>query len=316
MLTLGFLGFLLASYAVIANDVIQTLGTFLSSNHNRHWLLLWGFAATILSATLLVSWYTHGGDPSYGRLEQIPLPETLHWWYLLAPLSLLIITRLGIPVSTTFMILSVFSSGQLIEKMLLKSVLGYLLALVFSLGLYYLIARRLESGAALRLMGIRKQKKFWLAAQWASTAFLWTQWLIQDFANIFVFLPRSLSLEQLLISLGVILAIMAYIFNSRGGKIQEIVNKKANTKNIRSATLIDLSYGALLFVFGNLTTVPMSTTWAFIGILAGRELALKYRLNKKELKASYRLVVGDLTKVNIGLAVSVLLAYLIGTLNA
>ena len=109
---------------------------------------------------------------------------------------------------------------------------------------------------------------------------------------------------------------MAYIFNSRGGKIQEIVNKKANTKNIRSATLIDLSYGALLFVFGNLTTVPMSTTWAFIGILAGRELALKYRLNKKELKASYRLVVGDLTKVNIGLAVSVLLAYLIGTLNA
>lgn len=316
MLTLGFLGFLLASYAVIANDVIQTLGTFLSSNHNRHWLLLWGFAATILSATLLVSWYTHGGDPSYGRLGQIPLPETLHWWYLLAPLSLLIITRLGIPVSTTFMILSVFSSGQLIEKMLLKSVLGYLLALVFSLGLYYLIARRLESGAALRLMGIRKQKKFWLAAQWASTAFLWTQWLIQDFANIFVFLPRSLSLEQLLISLGVILAIMAYIFNSRGGKIQEIVNKKANTKNIRSATLIDLSYGALLFVFGNLTTVPMSTTWAFIGILAGRELALKYRLNKKELKASYRLVVGDLTKVNIGLAVSVLLAYLIGTLNA
>lgn len=316
MLTLGFLGFLLASYAVIANDVIQTLGTFLSSNHNRHWLLLWGFAATILSATLLVSWYTHGGDPSYGRLEQIPLPETLHWWYLLAPLSLLIITRLGIPVSTTFMILSVFSSGQLIEKMLLKSVLGYLLALVLSLGLYYLIARRLESGASLRLMGIRKQKKFWLVAQWASTAFLWTQWLIQDFANIFVFLPRSLSLEQLLISLGVILAIMAYIFNSRGGKIQEIVNKKANTKNIRSATLIDLSYGALLFVFGNLTTVPMSTTWAFIGILAGRELALKYRLNKKELKASYRLVVGDLTKVNIGLAVSVLLAYLIGTLNA
>ncbi len=316
MLTLGFLGFLLASYAVIANDVIQTLGTFLSSNHTRSWLLLWGFAAGILTATLLISWYLHGGDPSYGRLGHIPLPETVHWWYLLAPFSLLIITRLGIPVSTTFMILSVFSSGQLIEKMLLKSVVGYFLALLFSLGLYYLIARRLESGAALRLMDIRKQKHFWLAAQWGSTAFLWTQWLIQDFANIFVFLPRSLTLTQLLISLGVILAIMAYIFKARGGKIQEIVNKKANTQNIRSATLIDLSYGALLFVFGNLTTVPMSTTWAFIGILAGREVALKYRLNKKELRASYKLVAGDLAKVNIGLAISVLLAYLIGALNA
>lgn len=316
MLTLGFLGFLLASYAVIANDVIQTLGTFLSSNHKRHWLLLWGFAASILSATLLVSWHLHGGDPSYGRLGEIPLPDKLQWWYLLAPLALLIITRLGIPVSTTFMILSVFSSGQLIEKMLLKSVLGYLIALVTSLALYYLIARRFESGPALRLMGIRKRKRFWLVAQWASTAFLWTQWLIQDFANIYVFLPRSLTLNELLLSLGVILAIMAYIFHARGGKIQDIVNKKANTRNIRSATLIDLSYGCLLFVFGNLTTVPMSTTWAFIGILAGRELALQYRLNRKELKASYKLVVGDLTKVNIGLAVSVLLAYLISALNA
>ena len=315
MFTLGFLGFLLASYSVIANDVIQTLGTFLSSNHTKSWILLWGFASTILTATLLYSWYFHGGDPAYGRLDQVPLPDPLPWWYLMAPLTLLLITRFGIPVSTTFMILSVFSSGQLIEKMLLKSVLGYLLALVFSLGLYYLIARNLESGAALRLMGIRKKKRFWIIAQWGSTAFLWTQWLIQDFANIFVFLPRSLSLYELLPALAVILVIMAYIFNKRGGKIQDIVNKKANTKNIRSATLIDLCYGALLFVFGNLTTVPMSTTWAFIGILAGRELALKYRLNKKELKASYRLVVGDLTKVNIGLAVSVLLAYLIGVLN-
>ena len=50
-------------------------------------------------------WYgrhINNGDVSYGRLGQIPLPETMKCWYLLAPRSLLAITCLGIPVSTTF----------------------------------------------------------------------------------------------------------------------------------------------------------------------------------------------------------------------
>ncbi|WP_228238309.1 hypothetical protein [Allomuricauda sp. M10] len=311
----GYLGFLIAAYAVIANDIIQTLGTFLSSNHKRPWYVLWGFAGLILVLTLVIGWIRFQGDVSYGRLDQIPLPEKLHWWYLTAPLALLIVTRFGIPVSTTFMILSVFSTTQVIEKMLLKSLMGYVLAFVSAFLIYLLIARSLESKASLRLMDIKKQKKFWLAAQWGSTAFLWTQWLIQDFANIFVFLPRVLSLNELLLSIAIILALMAYTFQKRGGKIQEVVNKKVNTQNIRSATLIDLSYGLLLMGFGNLTNVPMSTTWAFIGILAGREVSLSYSLNKKEMKSTYKVIGKDLTKVNLGLAISILVAYFIKLLE-
>ena len=160
-------------------------------------------------------------------------------------------------------------------------------------------------------MDIKKQKKFWLAAQWGSTAFLWAQWLMQDFANIFVFLPHKLSLNELGISLVVILALMACTFRKRGGKIQELVNNKANAQNIRSATLIDLSYGLLLMGFGNLTSVPMSTTWAFIGILAGREIALNYRMNQTEMGNTYKLIVKDLAKVNLGLAISILVAWVI-----
>lgn len=308
---IGYLGFLIAAYAVIANDIIQTLGTFLSSNHKRPWYVLWGFSAIILMATLIYGWTDFQGDVSYGRLDQIPLPEQLHWWYLIAPLSLLIITRYGIPVSTTFMILSVFSSTDIIEKMLLKSLMGYVIAFILAFIIYIFLARSLESHASLRLMDIKKQKKFWLAAQWLSTAFLWTQWLIQDFANIFVFLPRRLEIYELSLSLIVILILMAYTFKSRGGKIQEVVNKKANTQNIRSATLIDLSYGLLLMGFGNLTQVPMSTTWAFIGILAGREIALSYMLNKKDLKSTYKIIGKDLAKVNLGLVVSIFVAYAI-----
>ncbi|WP_299215098.1 hypothetical protein [uncultured Dokdonia sp.] len=308
-----YLGFIITAYAVIANDVIQTLGTFLASNSKKKWWVLWAFAATILTATLFYGWYHNGGDVSYGRLGKIPLPENLQWWYLLAPLSLLIITRLGIPVSTTFMILSLFSSSVIIEKMILKSVLGYALAFTSAIIIYYIIARKFESKRSLeRLENEKKdQKKYWLVAQWVSTGFLWSQWLIQDFANIYVFLPRALSLQELLVSLGIILLIMMYIFKNKGGKIQDIVTKKSNTTNIRSATIIDFIYGILLYFLGTLSSIPMSTTWTFIGILAGRELAINYLLKSDQLKYSYKVIIKDLAKVNIGLVVSILIAYII-----
>jgi phosphate/sulfate permease len=310
-LVIGYIGFLIAAYSVIANDVIQTLGTFISSNFKVKWWWLWLFAVGILSATLIYGWYINDGDVSYGRLSNIPFPEKMEWWYLLAPIALLAITRFGVPVSTTFMILSVFSTGQIIEKMILKSVYGYAIAFVFAILIYVVIAKQLESNFSLNKLDKHKKKHYWLVAQWFSTGFLWSQWLIQDFANIYVFLPRKLSVEQLLISLTCILLIMGYIFRKRGGKIQEIVNQKSNTKNIRSATIIDLIYGIFLFVFGNLNSIPMSTTWVFMGILAGRELAITYLLNKSKIKYTYIIIAKDFGKVNIGLVVSVVIAILI-----
>lgn len=306
-----YIGFIISAYAVIANDVIQTLGTFIASNAKVKWWWLWFFAISILSITLIYGWYVNMGDVSYGRLDNIPLPDNLAWWYLLAPISLLIITRLGVPVSTTFMILSVFSSGLIIEKMILKSVYGYAISFVFAIVVYVVISKKLESVLSLENLDKQKRKHYWLVAQWFSTGFLWSQWLIQDFANIFVFLPRKLSLEQLLLSLLCIILIMAYIFRKRGGKIQDIVNQKSNTKNIRSATIIDLIYGVFLFVFGNLNAIPMSTTWVFVGILAGRELAITYLLNKSKIKYTYIIIAKDFGKVNIGLVVSVVIAILI-----
>ena len=43
-------------------------------------------------------------------------------------LLLLVITRVGIPVSTTFLVLSAFASTVILEKVLIKSVVGYGLA--------------------------------------------------------------------------------------------------------------------------------------------------------------------------------------------
>ena len=51
---LMILGFLLAAYAVVANDAIQTLGTFLASNADRPWWLLWLFSSSILTFILVM----------------------------------------------------------------------------------------------------------------------------------------------------------------------------------------------------------------------------------------------------------------------
>jgi len=112
-------------------------------------------------------------------------------------------------------------------------------------------------------------------------------------------------------SLAFLLAVMAYIFRQRGGKIQQVVNQKVNSQNIRSATIIDFVYGLILFIYGNMNNIPMSTTWTFIGILAGRELAINILLFKSTLKKSLIMIRNDLFKVTAGLIVSVLIVYLI-----
>ena len=71
-------------------------------------------------ATLVYAWATNGGDVSFGRLEKIPVPEHFSLVHLLPPLALIGLTRWGAPVSTTFLLLTVFAPKGL-ESMLTKS---------------------------------------------------------------------------------------------------------------------------------------------------------------------------------------------------
>jgi hypothetical protein len=55
--------------------------------------------------------------------------------------------------------------------------------------------------------------------------------------------------------------------------------------------------------------VPMSTTWVFIGLLAGREIAMTIRgTTSRPPRETLRLVGKDLVYVTIGLLVSMALA--------
>ncbi len=303
-----WVGFALAAYSVVGNDSIQTLGTFLSSNEQRPWYILWLYAGLILSATLLYGWAYYGGDVSYARLSKYPFPDNFGWPYLLPPLVLMLLTRSGIPVSTSFMVLTFFNPENL-GSMVYKSVLGYLVAFGAAVALYIAIARSVEKKFIENEI-TRRENQIWSVLQWFSTGFLWSQWLIQDFANIYAYLPRSLSPVQMYGSLALLLVTLAYIFYSRGGNIQKIVKAKTNTVDIRSATIIDFSYGIVLYVFKEWSNVPMSTTWVFIGLLAGREIAIRYQLQKKVERPIFRMIGSDLLKVFFGLVVSIALVYI------
>lgn len=318
-----YAGFVLSAYSVVGNDVIQTLGTFLSSNEKQKWWVLWIFAASILTIVLLYGWYTNGGDVTYGRLigdpetNSIDNPKYLApadiegfgWPYLLPPVILLIITRLGIPVSTSFLILTFFNPKNLYD-MVVKSMSGYLVAFGAAILVYLAIAKRLEK-VFINNPASKKQLQYWTVAQWLSTGFLWSQWLIQDFANIYVYLPREVSSGNMAFSLAIFLVLLAYIFYSRGGAIQSIVKAKTNTSDIRSATIIDFSYAIILYFFKELNNVPMSTTWVFLGLLAGREIGIKYFVYGSVPNITLKDLGRDLGKVFFGLAVSIGLVFLV-----
>lgn len=308
-------GFLLSMYACVSNDIIQTLGTFLSANKKTPFYYLWAYAAIILILTISIGWYVNNGDMSFGLLTRIPVCEKFTFIHLLPPIILIILTRYGIPVATTFLVLSVFSVSdtEVIWMMLTKSVLGYIIAFIAALIIYNIIGRPLERYFyyTQKKSGNTKISKWWMVAKWFSTAFIWSQWLMQDSAKLFVYLPRHASLGTLIFVLIACTLYLGYLTYNRGGDIQNIVKMKTNVQDPRSATIIDLIYAFLLLYFINLNNVPMSTTWVFIGLLAGREIALYQRLRFESPKKMYKHILKDLTKVTLGLVVSIIVVVLL-----
>ena len=281
----SLLGFLFAVYAVTANDSIQTLGTYISSNQDVKWYWMFAYMGGIFVLTMFQGFGIN--DPAFGRLDKFP-EITIQWYHAIAPLVLVALTRLKIPVSTTFLVLSVFASSVVMEKMLLKSFLGYAVSFVFAWISWYLISKYfLNEGEK----GKNKYNNYWRIGQWLTTGWLWSTWLKHDLANIMIFLPRYSTVQSAtfqIFVLAVMLLGLAFMFYERGGKIQEIVLSKTNTRYVRSATLIDLVYCFVLYYFKEVNNIPMSTTFVFMGMLAGRELGIWMSIGYGELTYTSR----------------------------
>ena len=295
------IGFLFAAYSVIANDSVQTLGTWIASNNDKfNWKTMWGAASVVLLYTLWYGWYMNGGDISYGRLNKIPFQE-IQWYHAAAPGLLLILTRIGVPVSTSFLVLSAFASTFVLEKMLVKSMMGYAVAAVAAYVIWIGVTKVLNEAKPVK----EEHKKAWRIAQWVTTGFLWFTWLSHDMANIAVFLPRQIPWDLMVLVSLIFVFGLGYMFREGGGKIQNIVIEKHNTRYVRSATIIDAVYFLILLFFKEINDIPMSTTWVFVGLLCGRELAMATMTGKEKFKTVFPLITKDFIKMMIGLGASV-----------
>ena len=295
------IGFAFAAYSVIANDSVQTLGTWIASNNERfNWKIMWGCASAVLLYTLWYGWTVNGGDISYGRLNKIPFQE-IQWYHAMAPALLLILTRIGVPVSTSFLVLSAFASTFVLEKMLVKSMMGYAVAAVAAYIIWIGVTKLLDEAKPVK----EEHKKAWRVAQWVTTGFLWFTWLSHDMANIAVFLPRQIPWDLMVLVSLIFVFGLGYMFREGGGKIQNIVIEKHNTRYVRSATIIDAVYFLILLFFKELNDIPMSTTWVFVGLLCGRELAMATMTGKEKFKTVFPLITKDFIKMMIGLGASV-----------
>jgi phosphate/sulfate permease len=304
-----WIGFMFAGYSAIANDSIQTIGTFIASNHDRKWWQLWLYIGLIFVATVLYSWIVYDGDVSFQRLTSKGFdesPSSFHFLQLAAPLILLFLTRMRMPVSTTFMLLSAFSaSSEGIIGVTIKSLSGYFIAFATAIVAWYL------AGALVKRLTSGKPHPAWRVGQWIISGWLWSMWITHDAANIAIFLNRQLTLYDFLFFAGFIFFGLGLLFYLRGDKIQQIVTEKSQVTDVRSASIIDLVYAFILLFFKEMSTIPMSTTWVFLGLLGGREVAMHFSKsldNEKTTKATFKMVGKDISYATFGLLVSIALA--------
>ena len=320
-----WVGFFFAAYAAVANDSIQTLGTFIASNQDKKWWVLWIFIGGVFLATHSYSYFfsdfvgafdvngnpigdgVADGDVSHGRLLAKGFetaPQSFHFLQIAAPIFLLILTRLKMPVSTTFILLTSFAANPAaVGKVLAKSMSGYVLAFFLGLIVFGSIAKLAQK----HFTG--KAHFGWTIAQWITTGTLWSVWLMQDAANIAVYLPRSLSFMQFFGFAGILVCGLGLLLYYKGGRIQKIVTEKSIVDDTRFATCVDFVYCIILFYFKLYSQVPMSTTWVFIGLLGGRELGMALRRSgQNSISKTFKLIFKDFSFAMIGLFISIAIA--------
>ena len=184
----------------------------------------------------------------------------------------------------------------------LRKVVGYGLAAVVAYIAWIVISKLINE----KLDEVdEKWIGFWRNSVWVTSGWLWWVWLSHDVANIAVYLPRQLSPILLITVMTYFTILLFYIFYIHGGPIQKVVLDKTGTRYARSATIINVIYAVVLFYFKELNDLPMSTTWVFVGLLCGRELAISTMNKDYKFKYVFPLIGKDFIKMIFGLSVSV-----------
>lgn len=307
---LGWIAFSISVLGVIGNDAVQTLGTFIENKRKVPWGLKLLMFGSLFAVLYFLTWKFMGGQVDFNRLKTFPVPKTFTLFQILCPILLVIITRFKAPVSTTFFILSLFGGSNL-ASMLTKSFTGYIIAFFISfIGYYVLVQFDPEEYHTLEKKN-PVEEAFWSRFQWFTTAVLWVCWISQDSSNLAIFLPRTLEFSEVLFAISIFVLALGFVFYTGGGAIQSIISEKKDIQSSKAATLLDIFYAILLLLALSYNSFPVSTTWLFLGILAGRELSLNVATAKDlPYLETFRKVGKDIFLASMGLVLSLALYYL------
>ena len=139
--------------------------------------------------------------------------------------------------------------------------------------------------------------------------------MVQDLANIFVYLPRSLGMLPMVLCTVILCIGLCLLVVIGGGPIQGVLNSKTNMADLRSATVIDFTFGFCLLIKAGLSSFPLSTTWVFLGLIGGREVALRFKeksldevFTNRNGGELHQIIGNDIGKASVGVLVSVLFA--------
>jgi hypothetical protein len=307
---LKWVGATLCIFSAMANDSVQTLGTFLSSNSKTSWWKLFIFVGVLYSITMISGWIVTNGRLDFMRLKSIDYTPEHTIFHFLAPVILIVLTYNKIAVSSTFLILSVFAPQSTVGAMLLKTFIGYFVGLFFS----YILWSFLINKTGQKLFTEPKKKKSWKILQWISSAVLWIAWLTNNSGNMVVFLPRVFSVYGLCLYLVIGLAMLAFVIYNRGGPIQEMVDTKCGMDSLKTTSVTNFLYAFIIMGVASLSPIPMATTWIFIGILAGQEMSMapvlfdRIMTLKEKVITSWGSISKDVMLAGSGLLVSLIFA--------
>lgn len=298
-------------YNVIKNSFIQMLGTFISSNKKMNRLNLFLYLALVFVLNIAVAWKTRGGEIHRGLLDEVAYQKSLSPYVLLVPVLLNLFTTFSIPISATFLTIPLFSHENSIISNLTRAFSGYFIAFCTSFGLWTVIYGKYK-----KFLKNGENYNLWRATQYLSVGMLWYAWLSTSMSSCLVFLPRVFDRRSLWLFLMVGVLLLAIILcDGINRKMEEIVEEKSDTKNLRSSVIFNLAQSLLLLLFKFNGHVHVATSWLFLGMLDGRELAITNIKATPMSGYSYRLcmqkITRDLTRAIVGIMVSLTFSNLI-----
>lgn len=308
---------LVAVVNVTSNDFPQVGGTFICCQKDKmSWQMITAIFGFFFVLTMIYGWVTYDQQIDFGLLKtKAPDRGGVHWYHLLPLIALQKLTQKGIPVSTSTLALGMFLTEQGFHGMVEKSFVGFVFSMLLGMVVWVpgvwldhkLKPKKWFEGAA--------RQRVLLGMQIFSTMFLWGSWLIMDMANIAVFAVPKLEWWQLALFCAYFIFSLSRCIKAKGGKIQEIINEKTGTQYIFSAFIIDLIYGCILYafkVFKVAGDLPMSTTWVFVGLMLGREAAIRimlaYEHQAYKAEKSFPIIIRDnVARMLIGFVASLVL---------